>query len=70
VRFLKQEIRRAVVKRVTKVLEDDCEGDEVVCTNDKLELKQKVSTEQMDRDIQGWLTEFSDIVKKELGLTD
>jgi len=70
IRFLKEEIRRADVKRVTTVLDDDSVGDEVTCTKGKIQLKKVVPTEQIQADIQGCLDEFKDVVCKEPGLTD
>jgi len=63
-------MKRVTVKRATTMLENDRVKDEVMCTNDKLELMKKVPTEQMESDIQDLLEEFSDVVRKEPGLID
>jgi len=59
-----------IVKRFTTVLDDDCVGDEVMCTNGKIQLHEMVPTEKMNEDIRSWLEEFKDVVCKKPGLTD
>ena len=68
--FIKEYVERKVVKRVTTVLEDDWEDDEVQSTNGKVKLMGGVVDVKRERDIKLWTEEFKNILTEELGLTN
>jgi len=69
-KILKEDVQRMAIKRLTKVLDDDCIVDEVTVTNDKVQLQQVTHTTEMVEDIDSWLKDFTDVVCVEPGLTN
>jgi len=75
INFIKQFAERkdsnsTMIKRITTVLDDDCVGDDVTCTNDKVQLQEVAPSAVMKEDIGSWLRDFKDIVRVEPGLTN
>jgi len=69
VNTMKEFIEQEKALRVTKVLEDDSEQDELNDTHWKLKVLSKPLSNDKNRDIQNWCEEFDDILSEEPGLT-
>ena len=67
VRFLKEYLDRAV-KRATTILLNDTEGDSVVEGNREVVITGETQLQERQRDIDQWVTEYSDILTNEPGL--
>ena len=68
-KFLKKNAVK-VINRVTTMLEDDKEEDDVTVTNDKLHIEGVVVDEAKQKDIDAWTSEFGVVIRQEPGLTD
>ena len=68
-KFLKENTVK-VINRVTTMLEDDKEKDDVMVTNDKLHIEGVVVDDAKQKDIDAWTSEFGDVIRQEPGLTD
>ena len=68
-KFLKENAVK-VINRVTTMLEDDKEKDDVTVTNDKLHIEGVVVDEAKQKDIDAWTSEFGDVIRQEPGLTN
>ena len=60
----------ALVKRVTTVLDPDSVEDTMENTYSEVVLSGKVESESRDKDIDGWVQEYADILTKQPGLTE
>jgi len=69
VNTMKEFVEREKALRVTTVLEDDSEQDELYDINGKLKVLSEPLSDDKNKDIQNWCEEFDDILTEEPGLT-